>query len=337
MTDATTLYNDAGTGVFTEDPGLHGYVDLTNEQYHSGPGISKSQLDAVAISPLNYWDQYINPEREPREYKHAFAVGDGTHKLVLEPGTFEETYAVDFDKHAFPDALDTIAELKKELGTLELQISGSKPELADRLINEGGFPPERIMLHLQRQHQATMTGRIPIPARDYKNMLSMLRAVDRDPIAGPLLRGATTEQSFFWRDDVGILRKCRTDAISADGVVIPDLKTTDDVSASAFGWTIYQRRYHVQAAFYLDILRGLYGSDAPRVFAFVAAQKTRPYDVAVHYLTEEHIQAGRLLYQRDLALLTDCMARDYWPGVARGQLIEAQLPQRAMDILYEAN
>ena len=65
---------------------LHGIVALTNAEYHAGPGVSKSALDAIAVSPLNFWDQYLNPEREPREDKHCFAVGDGTHKLVLEPG-----------------------------------------------------------------------------------------------------------------------------------------------------------------------------------------------------------------------------------------------------------
>ena len=65
------------------EPHPIGLVEMTNAQYHSGPGISKSMLDAIAVSPLNYWDQYINPKREPREFKHCLAVGDGTHKLVL--------------------------------------------------------------------------------------------------------------------------------------------------------------------------------------------------------------------------------------------------------------
>lgn len=327
---------------------LHGLVDLSNEDYHAGPGVSKSKLDTIATSELAYWDAYVNPDREPQPYKHCFAVGDGTHKVVLEPGTFEDTYAVGFDKSAYPDALDSSADLKKACSEQGLMVSGTKPELADRLIHEAGFAPERIMLELEKLHNRTMAGKIAIPSRDYKDMLNMLRAVEKHHTAAGLLRNAYVEQSFFVEIDqywtnpaTGVievipkLRKCRTDAISADGRIIPDLKTTDDVSEDGFGRTIAQRRYHVQAAWYLDILFALYGKDAPSVFSFIAVQKTRPYDVAVHYLTDEQIQVGRLLYQRDLARLTEAERLNYWPGQDKGRIIQAKLPAWEMNkLLY---
>lgn len=312
-------------GVEPQELHLHGLVDMTNEQYHSAPGISKSQLDTIAISPLNFWDAYLNPEREPREHKHCFAVGDGTHKLVLEPGTFEKTYAVGFDKAAYPDALDLVADLKRECTSMGLQVSGTKGELADRLVDHG-FPANRIMLNLMRAHEKTMSGRIPIPASDYKNMLGMLKAVSNHHTAGGLIEGARVEQSFFVTDEYGILRKCRPDIITANGLIMPDLKTTDDVSEAGFGRTIAQRRYHVQAAFYLDIMQMLYGADAPRYFCFIAAQKTRPYDVAVHWLDDDQIAIGRALYMRDLARLIECRNTNYWPGADGGKVIKALLP-----------
>lgn len=322
---AQQLYADS-EGVLAPHP--LGLVECSNEQYHSGPGISKSTLDAIAISPLNYWDQYLNPDREPREYKHAFAVGDGTHKLVLEPGTFQETYAVGFDKKAFPQALDTIDQLKQALNALNMPARGSKPELVRMLQEED--PKAQIMAVLEAQHNATMTGKIALPAGDYKNMLQMLRAVNSHHTAGGLLYGATVEQAFYWSDEDGVLRKCRTDSITADGQYVADLKTTDDVSEAGFGNTIVKRRYDVQAAYYLDILKALYGDSAPIGWAFIAAQKTRPYDVAVHELTEDQIQRGRLLYQRDLAVLRECQRTDTWPGTDRGQVIRARLPDWAM-------
>lgn len=324
------LYPDAD-GVLAPHP--EGLVELSNHEYHSGPGVSKSMLDAIAVSPLNFWDQYINPDREPREHKHHFAVGDGTHKLVLEPGTFEQTYAVGFDKKAFPQALDTVDQLKQALNALNIPARGSKPELI-RLLQEED-PNAQIMAVLEAQHNASMQGKIAIPANDYKSMMRMLQAVHMHHTAGDLLYNASVEQSFFWTDPSGVLRKCRTDAITSDGRWVVDLKTTTDVSEAGFGYTIAERRYHVQAAWYLDILHALYGDDAPRGFAFIAAQKVRPYDVAVHYLTEDQIQLGRLLYQRDLALLIECSRTNTWPGVDRGRPIEARLPDRHMRRLYE--
>ena len=309
---------------------LHGLVEMTNAEYHASAGVSKSALDQIAISPLAYWDTYVNPEREPREDKHCFAVGDGTHKLVLEPGTFEKTYAVGFDKGAFPDALDLVADLKRECGARSLAISGTKGELVDRLLAEG-FPANRIMLSLMREHEKTMAGRIPIPASDYKHMLNMLRAVTAHHTAGPLLEGAFVEQSYFVTDESGILRKCRPDIITANRLIMPDLKTTDDVSAVGFGRTIAQRRYHVQAAWYLDIMQMLYGDAAPKYFCFIAAQKRRPYDVAVHWLDDDQIAIGRALYQQDLARLYDCRRANHWPGADDGQVIKAILPNWAMN------
>lgn len=314
-----------------------GLVQMTNEEYQAAPGISKSKLDAVAVSELNYWDKYVAPDREPEDEKHCFIVGDGTHKLVLEPGTFEQTYAVGFDKSEHEGALDTVADLKKALSELGQMVSGSKPELIERL--QAVDPAAKIMAVLAAEHNQRIAGKTPIPARDYKDMLRMLTAVQREPVAGPLLIGAATEQSFFVYDDVKVvdpdtgeviearvLKKCRTDAITSNGQIIGDLKTTDDVSEEGFGATIARRRYHVQAAWYLDILQLLYGSDAPLYFAFIAAQKARPYDVAVHYMTDNEIEAGRRLYQRDLARIILAERRNCWPGVAGGKPIKAKLP-----------
>lgn len=314
-------------------PHALGLVECSNEAYHAGPGVSKSKLDAIAISPLNYWDQFINPDREPREYKHCFAVGDGTHKLVLEPGTFEHTYAVGFDKSAYPDALNTADDMKKVLSENGLMISGAKPELARRLVEEAGYPRDKIMMFLEEAHKKAIAGKIEMPANDYKNMLGMLNAVKRHHTAGGLLHGAQTEQSFFWRDHNGVLRKCRTDAITYNGQFVVDLKTTDDVSEAAFGRTIAQRRYHVQAAWYLDILRELYGPDAPQGFAFIAAQKTRPFDVAVHFMEPDHIALGRQLYEADLERLMECERTGIWPGADGGEVIAAKLPTYEMNKL----
>lgn len=320
---------------------LQGKVDLTNAQYHAAPGISKSALDKVAESGLAYWDAYVNPEREPQEYRHCFAVGDGTHKLVLEPGTFEHTYAVGFDKSAFPDALDLQADLIRECTARGLMKSGTKGELADRLI-DNGFPAERIMLLLDKAHAKTMVGRVPIPAASYKNMLGMLNAVNRHHTARGLVEDAFVEESHFVtvaievalgpfydpaRHGTGMVTlKCRPDIVTANRQIMPDLKTTDDVSEEGFGRTIEIRRYHVQGAFYLDIMYWLYGELAPKYFCFIAAQNRRPYDVAVHWLDDTDIADGRALYQRDLARIIEYRNADRWPGADGGQIIKARRP-----------
>ncbi len=320
-----------------DDPSFPtGLITLSNAQYHGCAGISSTQIKTMNV-PLNFWDQNVNPDREPREEKHCFAVGDGTHKLVLEPGTFEQTYAVGFDKAAHPKAMDSAAELKKACSELGLMVSGTKPELAERLITEGKVNPETIMLVLEKMHEKTMNGKIAIPAKDYKNMLGMLNAVNRDPEAKNLLHNADTEQSFFYRHTLPcgtkILMKCRTDLITADYGFIGDLKTTDDVSEEAFGRTIANFGYHVSAAWYLDIMKHLYGDDAPEGFFFIAVQKTRPYDVGIYYLTQEQLRLGRAIYQSYLARLAECVKTNYWPGATGGKILPANIPKWEMQKL----
>jgi exodeoxyribonuclease VIII len=189
---------------------------------------------------------------------------------------------------------------------------------------------------LEQAHKASIADKIEMPANDYKNMLGMLSSIQRHHTAGGLLDGAQTEQSYYHLDSAGILRKCRTDAVTPDGQFVVDLKTTDDVSEAGFGRTIAQRRYHVQGAWYLDILRGLYGDDAPKTFVFVAAQKNRPFDVAVHFLTPDQIELGRMLYRNDLAQLIECKKTGIWHGTDGGNVIEAKLPAYEMNKLSQA-
>lgn len=61
---------------------------MTNEAYHSGPGISKSGLDLIAKSPFLY--RY----RPPVDPTKAMLIGSAFHAATLEPNSFPELFAV---------------------------------------------------------------------------------------------------------------------------------------------------------------------------------------------------------------------------------------------------
>lgn len=74
-------------------PGV--YPNLSNEAYHSAPGVSKSRLDEIAKSPAIF-----KAKQEARkngggekEAKH-FRTGLGAHVAVLEPDKFSSLYHV---------------------------------------------------------------------------------------------------------------------------------------------------------------------------------------------------------------------------------------------------
>jgi hypothetical protein len=308
----------------------HHHQSMTNDEYHHAEGINKSQLDAINVSPLNYWDKYINPDREMQIEAHCLTIGSATHALILEPYLFKKKYAVGFDKENYPNALDTMDEMRAELIKRNLKISGSKKELMDRLILSG-MQKTDFLSHLQDEYYQHIGNKTVLSALDYKNILAGLESLNKHHTAGALLQDALVEQAYFVEDEFGMTRKCKTDAITKNGQIWLDVKSTNDVSLNGFGRSAYKFRYLMQAAWYMDIARIYYGNDAPKLFAFIAIQKIRPYDVAVHFVTEDQLQLGRIAYERDYALLRECLSSNKWPGSDGGSVLELTLPSYALN------
>jgi hypothetical protein len=61
-----------------------GVYDISSEEYHASPGISKSGISQFRKAPKKYWDSYLNPNKPPEEDKKCFRIGKGIHTLLLE-------------------------------------------------------------------------------------------------------------------------------------------------------------------------------------------------------------------------------------------------------------
>ncbi|VFS64078.1 Exodeoxyribonuclease 8 [Kluyvera cryocrescens] len=71
-------------------PGI--YFDISNEDYHAGDGVSKSQLDMVAMSPaLLKWQKAAPVDTEKLK---ALDMGTALHCLLLEPDEFDKRFIV---------------------------------------------------------------------------------------------------------------------------------------------------------------------------------------------------------------------------------------------------
>lgn len=68
------------------------YTNLTNAQYHSGPGISKSGLDHIAHCPSSLpWSREAPVDQEKLK---AMDFGTALHCLLLEPEEFDKQFIV---------------------------------------------------------------------------------------------------------------------------------------------------------------------------------------------------------------------------------------------------
>jgi len=131
------------------------------------------------------------------------------------------------------------------------------------------------------------------------------------PQTARLLRGAQFERSLFAKDKAGTLRKGRLDALT-EGNAIPDVKTCESAALDDFERSILKYRYHVQAAYYLDLC-ALLGIEK-QAFVFLCVEKSPPFAVAVYSLDADVIDLGRREYKRDLALFRQCEESGQWPG-----------------------
>lgn len=255
---------------------------MSNAEYHADPAISKSGLDEVNRSPLHYWTRYLDPNREPRKETPALAFGTAVHCAILEPDRFVTDYI--------------------------------KAPKFDRRTNAGKAAAAEF--------EAANAGRLWLDGTDYDACLRVRDAMRDHPAVAHLLRGGKRERSLFWTDELltndvaddplpAVQCKARPDWLADDYSIIADVKTTDDARSAAFSRSIWNYRYHVQAALYLDGVRAV-TAELPRLFVFIVVEKEPPYACAVYYADEGMIEQGRREYRRNLETYRICKARNEW-------------------------
>lgn len=258
---------------------LLGLVDISNEDYHAGPGISKSHLDEIAEkSPLHYWHKYLNPVAAALSETSSAAldVGQAIHSAILEPDLFASQFVVSpsFNKRT-KDGRQMFADFCEE------------------------NPGKNILL-----------------PDDYKMCLEVRDTVHRHPVAAGLLRGGKSEQSFYANDpETGELIKCRFDYIHDSGMLALDLKSTKDAAPHKFSKDVANYRYDIAPPWYFDVLKALYG-ETPKHWVWLAVEKEPPYAVGLYYAKPEDIDRARITARRDLMRIVNCRKADEWPDYA---------------------
>lgn len=126
-------------------------------------------------------------------------------------------------------------------------------------------------------------GKILLKAEQGTMISGLYDNLQKNPLALKYLEG-DVELSHY-SEYRGIKVKVRPDVKGID--FISDIKTCLDASPRAFRYEIYKRAYHIQAAFYCTVL-GI----PLNMFKFIAMQKTYPYDVVVHTLSEKMQEEG---------------------------------------------
>jgi len=314
-------------------PGI--YRGIPNEQYHSGPGVSKSLLDLLRQSPAHL--RAAVTSTEPRKPTPSQAFGTAFHMLVLEPSKFEASYAEPFVPPA--DALATMEDMQRALAEhgVEFKKSARKAELAT-LVRER-LPGAVLYDDAKSEYLARLGSRVELSAADWERLHAMRDAVLAHKAASKLLSApGEAELSAYWREPVAepvrgrarkILCRVRPDFWRRDGILV-DLKSThiEGADPESFSRAVNTYRYHVQDAMYTcgaasawaETKRGFDDFAPPRAFVFIAVEKDAcvvdgvAKGVAVYQLGKATVDIGRQLFREDLLRFAQCELSGRWPG-----------------------
>lgn len=284
ITTATTTQQEGRTtrlpdDVTWEDLGETAVVlGIDEEEYHAVRGVcSASQLKTLDRSTARHLaEELLSPPDTA-----AFRVGRALHCGILEPEHFDRRFAVapKVDRRTKAGKAE-YAEFEAAAGdaTHLTQKEGDQVEAMIAAIN--AHPAAESLLDACTIREATLLATLQDLSRKPIQMIETPLGVSRRP---------------------RVPCKARVDAMSPDGSLICDIKTTSGLaSRKEMEMASWRFGYGLQMCMYREMMRAN-GADVQQV-TFIAVEKTPPYGVSVFVLTPEVMD---LHQPRLLALLKE--------------------------------
>ena len=267
------------------EPGL--YAGIPEADYHaSHTHTSKSRLDRIAPEQGGSPAHYRAALEHPKEPTAAMNLGTALHCALLEPTRYAEQYVDtgvdDRRAKAFKEAKEAVGD--RALKSSEAQwVAGMQAAVWER--DDAHASAARRLLSTEGETELSAYAADPATGVAVRCRFDLL--------AGVSLASGTPEQT-------------------AERVIAADVKKTRDATPRGFARSVWQYRYHVQAALYSDIYYWITGQPLAG-YTIIAIEEAPPHAVQVFAISDEDMQTGRELYQRDLSLLAQCLERDEWP------------------------
>ena len=145
------------------------------------------------------------------------------------------------------------------------------------------------------------------------NLVSTQEAIQSDPVlAAELAACDLFELSAFIEID-GVLCRCRYDALKSKDLISIDLKTTQCSDREDFAKSVYNYRYHVQAAFYSDIFCRITGAPL-KAFKFLAVENEPPHCPMLYTLDDEALIIGAAVMAENMEAYAHADKYSNWFG-----------------------
>lgn len=151
------------------------------------------------------------------------------------------------------------------------------------------------------------SGRTPISKEMEDSAFEIANGVKSNPAAVELLKNCKKQVSLVWEDpEINIICKGRLDCVGTDSIT--DLKTTRNAAKDSFSRDAARLGYHHQASMYVDGWKVLNGQECK--YNIIAVENEPPYCCAVYELSEDSIEAGRIMCRAAMLRYKDYMEND---------------------------
>ena len=256
-------------------------IEMTNKAYREHEGVSRSQFNILlSKTPLHF--KYAQEHKEDDTL--ALLEGRAIHKMILEPDTFYDEFAI-------------------------------APKVDRRTIS-GKAEYEDFIKNLQDKEIIT--------DESYTKAVEMAKALKQNPDAVKFLTGEHEQSFFWTDAETGEPCKVRPDVLTeVDGIkYIVDYKTTDSCADGAFERSVRKYGYKFQAGMYREgVFQNTFDEYK---FAFVAQEKKPPYASRLYICTDGFVNEGYQQFRKAITIYHDCKTLDVWSGYEEEILIEEE-------------
>ena len=252
-----------------------GIVIETNAEYHGyREAISKSRLSNIAVCPAYFkWC-----EDNPIEPSEDMVLGSAFHKIVLEPETFYDEFAV--------------------MPNVDRRTTQGKMKYAEFIIEADG--------------------KTVITQEQYDTICGMRDSIMSNPYARKLINGNIEQSMYWTDELTKVECKCRPDVWRkvADRVVITDLKSTKSVMPNDFMRDVVKYHYDLQTAMYREGVSKNLNTPKDNIdFVFIAVEKKPPYLLNILQADTYVIQKGEADFREYIGTYAECKADGVFYGL----------------------
>ena len=295
--------------------GIH--YNVSRAVYDADPGLNQSLLkDFIKAPSALAFDAKRNPEKyggtKPEIDPAHFRVGNAIDCLLSEPKTYPERFIVSPETYQMQ-----MMKCPSCGGVTDSQkCAKCKTERTPIQVDK---PWNYAATHCIEWREAqTKAGKCVLSIPEAKQVSGMIEGIYRHPDISPILENAKRQVCLIANHPVfGYRMKGLLDLLvdSQPEWIFDNKSSGVGADPVQFHDQCAKLRYHLQAAFYMQLAR-LCGLEQVKKFGFIVVESQIPHDAVIHYFEEgdPEIELAREKYTEAMPKLVALLEGNRYPG-----------------------